>query len=330
MKIRYLWLALITLFALASLLPSVWAGEEQSPAGAVAIVNGEIITQVAFDRTLQRSQQRFPGSGQNLNAVQLIEMKKKVLDNMINFELVYQTSNKEEIVVEESAVNIQFNEVKKRFGGEDKFEESLQHWGLSEEGVKDQIRREMAVNLLIDKNVISKIDIPDEEIREFYEKYPDFSREPESVRASHILIKVAPDADKAKKTEAKKKIKAIQKKIKKGENFAKLAEKFSEGPSSTRGGDLDYFRRGQMVKPFDEVAFSLKPGEVSNIVETRFGYHLIKLVDKKSEGRLAFEKVKPRLENNLKQIKVRENVGVYIDGLREKAKVEIFLEGDAQ
>ncbi len=154
---------------------------------------------------------------------------------------------------------------------------------------------------------------------------PGLFKQPEQVRASHILIKVEPQADESQKAAARKKIQKIQQRLQKGEDFAALAEEFSQCPSSAKGGDLGYFRRGQMVKPFEEAAFALKPGEVSDVVETKFGYHLIKVIEKKSETTIAFEDIKDRLEQYLKQEKVQKEVSLYAQKLKEKAKVERFL-----
>ena len=102
-----------------------------------------------------------------------------------------------------------------------------------------------------------------------------------------------------------------------------MAKKYSEGPSAANSGDLGYFRRGQMVKPFEDAAFALKPGQVSGVVETKFGYHLIKLVDKKEQSVVPFEQVKSRIVTYLKQDKLRKAVSSYIDDLRSKSTIQI-------
>jgi peptidyl-prolyl cis-trans isomerase C len=113
--------------------------------------------------------------------------------------------------------------------------------------------------------------------------------------------------------------------VQKGEDFATLAKTYSEGPSGPRGGDLGYFRRGQMVKPFEEVAFSLKPDQTSEIVETRFGYHLIKVDDKKPAKKMTYAEVKDRLNDHLKKQKATSEADAYIETLRKGAKIEKFL-----
>ena len=133
------------------------------------------------------------------------------------------------------------------------------------------------------------------------------------------------DAPADQKAEARKKIEAVQQKVKKGEDFATLAKTYSEGPSGPKGGDLGYFRRGQMVKPFEDAAFSLKPDETSEIVETQFGYHLIKVSDKKPAKKMTYAEVKDRLNEHLKKQKTDSEVNVYIETLRKDAKIEKFI-----
>jgi peptidyl-prolyl cis-trans isomerase C len=104
-----------------------------------------------------------------------------------------------------------------------------------------------------------------------------------------------------------------------------LAREYSEGPSSVKGGDLGYFGRGQMVKPFEDAAFALNVGELSEVVETRFGYHLIKVTGKNPETVVAYADVKERLQKYLKDEKVQQEVSAYVEDLKTKAKVERFL-----
>jgi peptidyl-prolyl cis-trans isomerase C len=197
--------------------------------------------------------------------------------------------------------------------------------GLTESDVQAQIERGMAIQELIDKEVTEKIKVSDEETKAFYDKNPQLFQQPEQINASHILIKVQADAPADQKAEARKKIEDVQQKVKKGEDFATLAKTYSEGPSGPKGGDLGYFRRGQMVKPFEEAAFSLKPDETSEIVETQFGYHLIKVNDKKPAKKMTYTEVKDRLSENLKKQKQDSEANAYIETLRKDAKIEKFI-----
>ncbi len=130
------------------------------------------------------------------------------------------------------------------------------------------------------------------------------------------------DADKKK---AKEKIEELLKQVKAGADFAKLAQENSGCPSSKQGGDLGYFGKGQMVKPFEEAAFAMKPGDVSGVVETQFGYHIIKLTEKKAAAKIAFDEVKAKIADSLKRKKVTEAINATLEDAKKKAKIEVFL-----
>jgi len=323
---KKLFLVAIISLVLASIGPISSLADEKKPSeDRIAVVNGSVITQEDFNREMSRARQQVASTGQTLNDSQLSEIKKEVLRNLINLELLYQASQENGIKIDEEAVNKQFKALKARFPNEEKFKDALSKKNLSEETVKSQMGQGMAIQKLIDEKIVQKITISDKETKAYYDSHPDFFKEPEQVKASHILIKVEPKFDESQKAEARKKIETIQQKLKEGQDFAALAKEFSECPSSEKGGDLGYFRRGQMVKPFEDAAFSLEPNKTSDIVETMFGYHLIKTIDKKPETIIPYKDVKDKLEQYLKQEEVKKEIKLYVDKLRKKAKVEIFL-----
>ena len=196
----------------------------------------------------------------------------------------------------------------------------------SEAAIKARIERVLTIQGFIQNEIAQKVTVTEKETRDFYDSHPEKFTRPEQVKASHILIKADPEMDENSKRKSRREIEKIRERVEKGEDFAELAREVSQGPSSAKGGDLGYFGRGDMVKPFEEAAFSLKPGEVSDVVETRFGYHLIKATDRREESTIQYQEVKERLQGVLKQAKVNQEVGEYIRKLREKADVEIFLE----
>ncbi len=318
-------LALVTTINLTWIALPALAAEKQASEGKVAVVNGSVITQEDFDREMGRVLQRLASMGRSLDDSQLLRIKKDVLEGLINGELLYQESQRKGIKVEEVAINEQLGTLKKRFPSEDEFKTALNKMNLSEADIRSQIKKGLAIQQFITKHIAEKITVSDKQIKTYYDSHPDSFKQPEQVRASHILIKVDPQADESQRAEARKKIEEIQQKLQKGEDFATLAKGFSEGPSSAKGGDLGYFRRGQMVKPFEEAAFALKPGEVSGLVETRFGYHLIKVIEKKPETKMSYEDIKDKLGHYLRQQKAQKEVSVYLQKVKERAKVERFL-----
>lgn len=304
---------------------TVQAEKNKPSIDKVAIVNGSVITGEEFNRELSPIKQRISQQKQKISSAQLEGIRNEILDNLINLELLFQESQNNEIKVEKEAIDSQMNVLKQKFSNDTEFKKFLSELNLSESALKLKIKKAIAIQKLIETQIAQKIKISDEESKVYYDTYPDLFKQPEQIKASHILIKVESGADEIKKSEAKQKIKNIQQKLNKSENFAALAKEFSEGPSKNNGGDLGYFQRGQMVKSFEDVAFSLKIDEVSDIVETQFGYHLIKVVDKKPEKTIAYENVKEDLAQHLKQEKTNQDVKIYIQKLREKSKIEKFL-----
>ena len=302
-----------------------FAANKKAPGDKIAVVNGVIISQGEFDRELDFFVRRAAPEGQQLPELQLVKIKNDVLESLIDREVLFQESQKKGIEVKADEISDQLKKIRQRYPDETQFAEMLKGIGLTESDVQTQIKRGMAIQQLIDKEVGDKVKISDEESKQYYDTHPEFFKQPEQVNASHILIKVDENASEAQKAEARKKIQEVQQKLQKGEDFATLAKTYSEGPSAPQGGNLGYFRRGQMVKPFEDAAFKLKPGETSDIVETRFGYHLIKVIDKQPEKTLAYAEIKDRLNELLKKQKLETEVDVYIDSLRKDAKIEKFL-----
>lgn len=151
--------------------------------------------------------------------------------------------------------------------------------------------------LLVDADTLRpQIRVPEREVERYYNDNFDMYSTPEQVRASHILFKTEGRKDEEVKASAEK----VLKEAKGGGDFAALAKKYSEDEASAKqGGDLDYFSKGRMVPEFDEVAFKMEPGTISDLVKTQFGYHIIKLVDKKAASTKAFEEVKPQIVDQL-------------------------------
>jgi len=177
------------------------------------------------------------------------------------------------------------------------------------------------------REVTQKISVPDSEVKQYYDAHQDEFKTPEMVKAKHILIRVAPGASEEDKKKAMGKAEDILKQIKGGAEFEKLAGEVSEDPGSkTKGGDLGFFAKGRMVKPFEDAAFALKPGELSGVVETQFGYHIIKVDETKEPSIEPFDKVKEKINQKLVQEKTRAKVTTFIEKSMKEAGAEIHPE----
>jgi peptidyl-prolyl cis-trans isomerase C len=320
-------LALTTLTMTAFLLAPLFAfGQEtETIKDPVAVVNGVKISKKEYDREINLQLQTASQRGRQIPEAMLPKLKADILNNLIDRELLYQESQKKNISVKAEEVDLQIKTIKDRFANQEEFEKTIAEMGLTEADIKSEIEHNMAIRDLIDTQVIDKITISESETKAYYDENPSFFKKPEQVKASHILIKVAPDATDMQKAQKRIEIAKIQQKVKDGQDFATLAKEYSEGPSNENGGDLGYFGRGQMVKPFDDAVFALNPGQVSDIVETKFGYHIIKVFDKKPETIMAYADIKDRLAQHLKSQRVDQEAKTYIESLKKEAKIEKFI-----
>lgn len=291
----------------------------------VASVNGVAISGDQLSKELDIYLQRVGRPQAAMPASQLDQVRAEILDGLIDQELLYQESRKLGIQIEDKAVNEQFEAIRQRFPDESQFKQALASMQMSEMEAKQQIERGLAIREVIDRKVADKVTVDDAESKAFYDENPQFFMQPERVKASHILIKVDPSAADADKAAAREKLQDLRKQAEGGADFAELAKTHSEGPSNERGGDLGFFQRGQMVKPFEDAAFALEKDQLSEIVETRYGYHLIKVTDKQPEKKFSYDEVKERLTERLKQDKVEKEARAYIDSLKEGAEIEKFL-----
>lgn len=177
----------------------------------------------------------------------------------------------------------------------------------------------------IKSEIISKINVTEDEMDQYYKAHQDEFKSPEMVRARHILIKADRTASEDDRKKAREKAEEVLKKIKAGEDFAKLASEFSDDPGSkTKGGDLGFFSRGKMVPVFESTAYSLKPGEVSGIVETPFGFHIIKTEEKKEPGLEPYDQVKDKVKKKVLDILSAGRVSGFIEKAMNDAGAEIY------
>jgi peptidyl-prolyl cis-trans isomerase C len=328
-QLKWVWATTAAMIVLLAFFPAE-AVEKQDSGEKAAVVNGKVILRADLDREMQRVEQQFASMGKQIKDFQLLQIKMKVLETLIARELLYQESQNKGVQIDDAALKARMKKIKDRFPSEEDFKNALSRANLNEDSLKSQIGRQLAIQSFIDEDLAAETTVSAKETREYYDNNPDRFRQPEKLRASHILIKVESAADETQKAEARKKLEEVQQKLEDGASFADLAREYSEGPSNSKGGDLGFFARGQMVPPFEEAAFAMEPGQVSDIVQTRFGYHLIKVVDKRPESKLAYAEVKDKLQNQLRQKKVQEEVTAHVEELKSEAEIERFLGNEAE
>jgi peptidyl-prolyl cis-trans isomerase C len=296
---------------------------ETSEGKDVAVtVNGKVITEAELDEKLKPIIARA-AVRMDPNNIELYKsrVRGQALEGMIMERLLDDEVKKAGITVTDKDINDKVNEILTRQGVTmDGFKQMLQMQGMTFEQFMQQIEKGTRYEKLMELKAGS-VDVNDAEALAFYEKNNEDFNTPEQVQASHILIKVAPTATPEEKAAAKEKIEKMLKQVKEGGDFAALAKENSDCPSKAKGGDLGFFERGQMVKEFEDTAFGLKPGEASGVVETQFGYHIIKVTDHKAAGLTPFEKVKGDIVENLQQGRKNEAFKGYVEKLRAEANV---------
>jgi len=304
----------LILIAFTLLLPGCGEKPKQDSKINVAYIDGSPISRKALDTEMKRLSQRFYIN--SMSEKQRQQMKKEVLDILIGGKLLYKASKQKGITVTAQEIKEELAKTKKEYPDTKKFKNDF---------TEADIRQKLAVEKFISLEFADKTTITDKGSKKYYQDHlADFTRPPQ-VKVSHILIKVAEDAAKKEKNAALKKIKQIQEKLKNGADFSEMARKFSEDRSKDNGGNLGYVIKGQMVKSFEDAAFGLKKGEISDIVTTKFGYHLIKVADKKPIMVVPYKDVEVKLKNYLKERAIQEKIAKFIKERRQKADIKIYL-----
>ncbi len=316
-------------------------------------VNGRIITQNMYDETFDKGIKRFTGGKEidlessKYNFIKLIN-KSSAVNDLIVRELIKAEADKRKIKVTDEEITSEINDMVEKMGGRERFDSVLAMNKLDEGTFKKETRFRLLVQKLIE-NIIGDEKISDEKIKEFYEenKEKHFEHEDE-VRASHILISASesdigdmvksdnPDIGekelnkkvREKMNEARKKALEVRKKAEKNpEKFAELAAEYSDDTSNAKkGGDLGFFpRENVMVEEFSKAAFAIKPGEISDLVKTGFGYHIIKVTDRKEAGVKPFEEVSGQIRMHLDNKKKKEAFDTLLETSRQSANI-VYLE----
>ncbi|MFT7621731.1 MAG: peptidyl-prolyl cis-trans isomerase C [Myxococcota bacterium] len=292
------------------------APPEERVTGPVALVNGNAISAELYyaevDKITRRSAKIPP---ERMNRI-----KENILKRLIEKQLIKNAVAKSEIKVPDAEIAKEFEQYKTRFRTEEQFQNYLRHGKVTIESIKQRISEKKELERLLEKT--GKLAVTDADVQEFYNKNERFYQEREGVKARHVLIKVAENAPKDQEDKASAKVKEVQAALKAGTDFAEVAKKFSEGPSAPKGGDLGFFGRGQMVKPFEEKAFAMKPNEVSDPIRTRFGYHIINVLEKREARKKTLEEVKETISESLRNKKFFQERRALLNQLKTDAKIE--------
>jgi peptidyl-prolyl cis-trans isomerase C len=290
---------------------------------AVARVNGKEITFAELSRAKKVILANKPG----LQVPPLLqkEFEMQALNQLISSELLFQGSQKLEIKDLDTKAEDKLAEIRKRFPDVKDYARELQKIGVDEKGLLESTRRDLAITYFVNTTLAPEVKVSEDEIKTFYDKNPDKFRREEMVRASHILIGVDSKAGTEEKKAAREKAEKLHDELVNGADFATLARDNSTCPSSRQGGDLGYFGKGKMVPQFELAAFALKSGELSDVVETHFGYHIIKLTDRKKAEVIPLSAARDKIENYLRVQKTNAAIEAFVGEARKNGKIDVFL-----
>jgi peptidyl-prolyl cis-trans isomerase C len=312
---------------------SVESTVPEDPFANVAVtVNGIDISEEELQKVLQPQLARMAQQNQKLppGLKETLEkqFRQQILDQLIIRQLLEEKAKETNIVISEEDVINQIKQLLASQGSQmslEQFKQTTAESGRSFDEIKKQVEKGMVYQKIVDSQWAGKINITEEDAKKHYDENPTQFVTKEQVRASHILLTPKTDVVGAdpnqEKAKAKTKAESLLKQIKEGADFAALAKANSHCPSSAQGGDLGFFPRGKMAAPFEKAAFALETGKVSDLVETRFGYHIIKVTDRKEAGTTTFDQAKAGLIKQLAQKQQAELTNKYIDSLKAAAKI---------
>nr|MBU1327872.1 peptidylprolyl isomerase [Candidatus Omnitrophota bacterium] len=287
----------------------------------VAVVNDEVITQQDVDQLLSVLYAQYSQEYKGDELLQKMEqVKKDILNQIIEDKLVLSRAKELGIKVTESEINERLDYVKKGFPSEKEFYETLETQGITIANLKDRYRDQIMMKKLVDYEVKSKISVLPSETSDYYEKHRGQFRKGDKYRIKNILVKAK---DNVSFELAKVEIDNVYNKLKEGGNFDDLAMQYSQGPNAEKGGDMGYIEKGQLLEALDNAIFKLKPGEFSGPVKSEIGYHIFKIEDVKYGKLVSLEDAQKDIQMVLFQDKFKAQVNEWLSGLKKKAYISI-------
>jgi peptidyl-prolyl cis-trans isomerase C len=300
------------------------------PDVVVAKGKGIEVKRSQLDDAMISIKSTFAARGQDLPSEEMNHLEQQVLDRLIQIQILLQKATPEDKTAGKETCAKRMDAIRTRAGSDEVLKRQLKSVGTTPEELQSKMTDESTAQVVLEREL--KIAVADGEVKKFYDDNPSKFEQPEMVRASHILLSIKdPDTNKDlsddKKAAKRKKAEELLKRAKTGEDFAKLAKDNSEDPGSKDKGGEYQFARGQMVPEFEAAAFSLKTNEISDIVTTQYGYHIIKLNEKIPAKKVEFAKVAPEVKDYLKQQQMQsrqQDLQTYLEKIKKDSGVQIL------
>ena len=290
----------------------------------VAIINGEIITLAELERYRSKLQEMSKATGNPAEkAAKAPESQREILERLIEEKLVDQQCKKMAIKVSTRDIDMAIEDVKRANAiTDEQLKVALIAEGLSLEEYRQQLREQIKRATLVSRVVRKKVIVDDERLKKFYREHIERFKEPDQMRASHILIMIPQNADELLMEALRHKSETILDRLRRGEDFGELARLYSDDASAKSGGDLGFFKRGELLPEFERVTLNLQPGQVSGLVRTKLGFHIVKITGRKAGSVMPYEDVKEKVRNQYYEEESKRLYEVWL----EKVKAESFIE----
>jgi parvulin-like peptidyl-prolyl isomerase len=306
-----------------------YAGGTPDESSVAALVNGTVISRGDFQREFDRVWRSKGTKSKLADESKLAELKREALENLVTRELLLQESLRRNIKVAPADIDREFGQLKAQFANERQFAETMKRLKLNEALVREQMAHGLAIRAYVIEAVGSKIIVSDDELRTYFERHKETFTKPPQVHLGHILIAVDPAWNGEQKKAAADKTAKLRERLVGGEDFVRLAAQNSDdNQSREQGGDIGWFSPGQLVATLEKEVETLKDGEISPVIEDRFGFQIIKVIEHKAAFTPPFDELKGKIRGMMKQEKGLIQLQPFIKKLRDEAKVEIRLSGE--
>ncbi len=289
----------------------------------VASVDAYSITRDELEQAVRSAEIQ---AGQALPAQFRDQVYRAVLDRLVAFHLLLQESETRSIVVDDAVIDARIDTIRSGFPDNEAFEAQLERWDTSLSILREEAQRDLLVERVLESAVLASLEIDPESVRAFYEQHPEQFTQPGGVRARHILIEVSPDAAEPDRAEVRDRARRLRVDAEGGADFETLAREHSDDPgSAANGGDLGLVVEGQTVAAFETALFALDPGELSDVVETPFGFHVIQMVERQDDSIVPFEEASGPIGNLLLQQEQQTRTAAFIEELKARHDVRILI-----
>ncbi|HYG23271.1 MAG TPA: peptidylprolyl isomerase [Verrucomicrobiae bacterium] len=295
----------------------------------VAKAEGVTISRAQLDDALTGIRTAAASRGQTIPAEQITALERQILQRLIQVQLLNSKATEADKTAGAEAAEKRVADLKKQAGSDELFSARLKTIGLTEPELKAKMSEELTAEAVVKREL--KVEVSDEEVKKYFDENPGRFEKPEMVRAAHVLIGTTDPATRAPLSDEQKAAKKrvaedVLKRARAGEDFAKLAKEFSEDPGSKETGGEYTFPKGQMVPEFEGAAFSMNTNQISDLVTTQFGYHIIKTLEKIPAKKIELAEVSTEVKEFLTGQAIQKQLPEYLEKLEKASKVEILDE----